>query len=107
MDAPPSYDEAIAGKTQQAGQGVKPVYTQYRSAQDSSHGTHNFGPPPPPIGGYQNASAYQEPQVKNFSNGHFRVREGREDSDLSIQSINQSINRNNHSINQSINQSIE
>ncbi|OQV24490.1 hypothetical protein BV898_01552 [Hypsibius exemplaris] len=66
MDAPPTYDEAIAGKVP-GGPGVKPNtgggpgYSQYNPPMDSSQGVHSFGPPPPPINGYQNASPYPNP----------------------------------------------
>ena len=72
MDVPPTYDEAVAGKTHGA-QGTKlsqaPVYSQYNPPMGSSQVTHNFGPPPPPIGGYQASMPYQDgPQVKPFNN---------------------------------------
>lgn len=65
MEAPPTYDEAVAGKLAQngAGDGGAPnkTYTQYRPVVDLN-ARSNYGPPPPPISPAF-AHGYQDPQV--------------------------------------------
>ena len=66
MEAPPTYDEAVAGKLAQngAGDGGAPnkTYTQYRPVVDLN-ARSNYGPPPPPISPAF-AHGYQDPQVR-------------------------------------------
>ncbi|GAU94045.1 hypothetical protein RvY_05889-2 [Ramazzottius varieornatus] len=63
MEAPPTYEEALAGKlAAQNGAGDAGKYTQYRPVVDlNSQATH--GPPPPPISSAFAQHGYQDPQV--------------------------------------------